>query len=530
MTSWGDGSAVGNGPHTYAAPGTYVISYNVNEYLYGSYEFYRSIPETLSITIAATDTPITPLPVGQVNGTAGEVLGSDIPLYSFSSFDADATASDFTASIDWGDGQSSAGTVTPTEQGTFIVSGDHTYDSGGTFPITVLVTDEEGATFAGQNDAVVTLGATGNNFGGYANVDTGSIVLATIADPAGDDQAQPTAVVDWGDGTETAATIRYDDTDDDYDVLGDHVYDQAGTYDLIIEITESGTPTDIGAVATIQPGWTLSGGQLTNSPTAAEVVDLGQAQVALDTGGLRYRPAPRLRPEWRRPPSAATPPLVYNSDTVDVRPIIQAQLASSARRRRPREHPGPVDLQRRRPGLGYLRHLRRRPGDGYLITAQVEQAVAQSGLYPWSLPVVMDFGGDEPEFNAGISGTARVVVNDSPTPDSDKPFESIDFLGAGWGITGIDRLVLNADANGDILWVNGSGDERRLHPQQRRLLHLARPTTSARSSRTTTTPSPTPPPTRPCTSSTPSACSPPSSIPTASRRRTTTPTRASSPG
>jgi len=138
VTSWGDGSAVGSGPHTYAEPGNYTISYSDYQYVYiasgGSY--HRTVTGTLSIAVPATDTPITPLPVGQVNGTAGESLAPDIPLYSFSSFDPDATASDFTATIDWGDGQSSAGTVTLTEQGTFIVSGDHTYDSGGTFPIT----------------------------------------------------------------------------------------------------------------------------------------------------------------------------------------------------------------------------------------------------------------------------------------------------------------------------------------------------------------------------------------------------------
>ena len=226
--------------------------------------------------------------------------------------------------------------MTLTEQGTFIVSGDHTYDSGGTFPITVLVTDEEGATFAGQNDAVVTLDADRQQLRRLRqrrhrqhrpghDRRPGRRRPARSPPPSSTGATAPT----------TAATIRYDDTDDEYDVLGDHVYDQPGTYDVIIEITEDGTPTDIGAVATIDPGWSLSGGQLTNSPTAAEIVDLGQAQVALNTGGLGIdQPLDFDQSGGTAVGGDAT--LVYNSDTVDVRPIIQAQLASSDGRPRPR--------------------------------------------------------------------------------------------------------------------------------------------------------------------------------------------------
>ncbi len=224
----------------------------------------------------------------------------------------------------------------------------------------------------------------------------------------------------------------------------------------MVEITENGTLTDIGVLATIQSGWSLSGNQLTNSPTAAETVDLGQAQVALNTGGLRIdQPL-----DFDQSPGTdvgGDPTLVYNSDTVDVRPIIQAQLASSAGEAVPDSIQVQLTFNGVAQGWTSYETTDHDPGDDYLITAQVDQAVAQSGLYSWSLQVVMQFGGDEPEFNTAISGTARVVVNDSPEPNPDNPFASIDFLGAGWGITGIERLVLNADSNGDILWVNGDG-------------------------------------------------------------------------
>jgi hypothetical protein len=57
-----------------------------------------------------------------------------------------AKAADFTASINWGDSATSAGTVTQTATGAFSVSGSHSYAAAGSKAITVTVTDEEGST------------------------------------------------------------------------------------------------------------------------------------------------------------------------------------------------------------------------------------------------------------------------------------------------------------------------------------------------------------------------------------------------
>ena len=42
-------------------------------------------------------------------------------------------------SIDWGDGQTSAGTITPKSGGNYDVAGGHVYDDRGVFRITVTV-------------------------------------------------------------------------------------------------------------------------------------------------------------------------------------------------------------------------------------------------------------------------------------------------------------------------------------------------------------------------------------------------------
>src|SRR5207245_579927 len=66
-----------------------------------------------------------------------------------------AQASNFSASIDWGDGTTSPGTITgPDQNGEFTVLGSHTYaeegevevDAVDAFPVTVTITDGTSAT------------------------------------------------------------------------------------------------------------------------------------------------------------------------------------------------------------------------------------------------------------------------------------------------------------------------------------------------------------------------------------------------
>jgi hypothetical protein len=67
-------------------------------------------------------------------------------LFTFSATITDPGTSDlpFKCSINWGDGYTTAGTVSTSSKGTTTCSASHAYGLVGTYPITVTVTDKDG--------------------------------------------------------------------------------------------------------------------------------------------------------------------------------------------------------------------------------------------------------------------------------------------------------------------------------------------------------------------------------------------------
>jgi len=115
-------------------------------------------------------------------------------------------------------------------------------------------------------------------------------------------------------------------------------------------------------------------------PTAAEIVDLGQAQVTLNTGGLRID-QPLDFDQSPAPTSAATP----RSSTTPT-PSTSGHHPGAACEQRGRRRPDDIQVQLTFNGVaqGWTEYdtSDHDPGDDYLITAQVDQAVARAGCIP----------------------------------------------------------------------------------------------------------------------------------------------------
>jgi RHS repeat-associated protein len=131
---------------------------------------------------------------------------------------------------------------------------------------------------------------------------------------------------------------------------------------------------------------------------------------------------------------------VYNSDTVNARPIITATLASDP------QGPVPVQLQVRltwngqqQPWVSFGTNGHH-PGDVYLLPVQVANPVANSGLYPWMVQIQAILPGNQ-VVSQVVAGTSAVVVNGPASP-----------FGAGWSLAGLNQLV---PVNSGVLWVSG---------------------------------------------------------------------------
>jgi hypothetical protein len=155
--SWGDGtttvgavtlvggSATVSGNHTYVEQGAYALSVTLSDDAPGT------ATGTASGTVNVADAALT----GTGNpphGTAGVQL-TNVVVGTFTDQQKETLGS-YTATIHWGDGTTSAGTVTD-PPGTLHVSGSHTYANAGTYGMTVTLTDTGGPSFTTALSSVV---------------------------------------------------------------------------------------------------------------------------------------------------------------------------------------------------------------------------------------------------------------------------------------------------------------------------------------------------------------------------------------
>jgi hypothetical protein len=243
--------------------------------------------------------------------------------------DHGGTTPEYGISINWGDGtpvDTSSGNVLvgtcdsvsgPNAQpGCAVdVTGDHKYAYGGTYPISIQVTD-------GLNGFITTLNATSatvhqNITATVINdvtptdhvegVSYTSIPMATFAD----DDACPTTCqpttdynidINWGDGTHTAPSSITQNapsgTTGNYSITGDHVYAQDGTYAIAVTVDDSNDSVSTVGNGTIavgeqaisaNPTYVFSGTAGTGfTKTIGTFHDNNQLATTLDNGSPEY--------------------------------------------------------------------------------------------------------------------------------------------------------------------------------------------------------------------------------------------------
>jgi hypothetical protein len=152
---WGDGTAASPGrdagsppgvagDHTYAEEGSYTgtVTYSTDCVRFAVVHFQATVADA-QLTAAGRD----------VAGIRGQRLSGTVG--HFGDADPSGAAADFSATVHWGDGTTSAGSVTSAAGGGFDASSAHTYSAGGTFTVSTSIVDSGGSTATATAHAAI---------------------------------------------------------------------------------------------------------------------------------------------------------------------------------------------------------------------------------------------------------------------------------------------------------------------------------------------------------------------------------------
>jgi hypothetical protein len=234
-------------PNTFASQGKEVIwskeAYSPNRAI--AFEIPAGTCGAGGVGPPPSDKSISAAGVSSFTGT--EPASVSGPVATFTDPDSAATASEYSASIDWGDGSAAdTGTITQNGDGSFSVSGGHTYSDEGSDTITVTVTDTDNT----SNSATVTDGVTVNDASlsaaggtlGSPSTQSASGTTAKFTDAnTSATTADFTATIDWGDGNTSGGTVSGSGAS--YSVSGSHTYTTTGYFTIKTHIVDDGGST-----------------------------------------------------------------------------------------------------------------------------------------------------------------------------------------------------------------------------------------------------------------------------------------------
>ena len=212
---------------------------------------YASKSASLPVSEVGVTLANLPAITGLIEGAS---TSPTVAVATFTCTNVQETASDFTATINWGDGMTTAGTITRGVNTTFTVTSSHSYTTAATNTLSVTIADNGGPSSgsASKSRAVtvaeaplyLTVAPAGTTEGSSAVVQ-----IATFTDGNAGPTAATTgsfvATISWGDTTTSLGTI-VSGTSPTFTITGGHLYTNNKTYPtptVTVLLTETIAPT-----------------------------------------------------------------------------------------------------------------------------------------------------------------------------------------------------------------------------------------------------------------------------------------------
>lgn len=222
--------------HAYADEGVYTVvatAYPVGD------DATSPTASSIQGTLTATDRDVLSGTGTDVAGDTGVAL-DNVETATFNDTLQSATADDFVASIDWGDGTVGSGTVSGVPD-SFVVTGSHTYADKGSYTVATTLTDDSPGTATASTTSTAVIGAQSITFSPPA--------VATVGDSGtpsatGGDSGNPVTFTIDPATTNNACTLSGTVPDKvSYNHVGNCVLDanQAGNTDFAPAPQVSGT-------------------------------------------------------------------------------------------------------------------------------------------------------------------------------------------------------------------------------------------------------------------------------------------------
>ncbi len=332
VTESGHGPVVGCGPFLcFVEGGTWKTTAATGALvgIAGAGDWTQAVPSrflTGSIFLAtAGDQPITATGAN-ISAVEGQAFSGTVATFNDS--DPNSTSAEYAATIDWGDGSStSAGVISRSMGGPFMVGGSHTYSEEGSYNVTVTISDTDNSsnTVAANSTANVGDAAlTASPACAMTSIQSYNSPTATFADAASPHGTLTdfSATIIWGDGSSSAGSIIAPNGGP-YTVSGSHHYATTGNFTITTIINDVGgrhATTTCQMLAFAFPpggGSFVIGEQKSANGTA---VTFWSAQWAKDNslsgasapnsfkGFAENPPTPRCGPGWSSDPGNSTPP------------------------------------------------------------------------------------------------------------------------------------------------------------------------------------------------------------------------------